>query len=73
MKDDASDKSRGSGSDGPPPPPRVTKHTVEMTFWTVHSKREHLRAIAHTHDRTLRSLLNEAVDWLIAKYEKTPP
>lgn len=68
MQDDRSDGNSNSGTEGPPPPPCARKHTVEMTFWTTHAKREVVRAIAFAHSRTLRSLLNEALDWLIAKY-----
>jgi hypothetical protein len=48
--------------------PRAPRRGVEMTFWTSLRKREQTRAIARAHERTLRSLLNEALDTIIAKY-----
>lgn len=68
MQDDTSDESQDGNPEPTGPLPRIRKDGVEMTFWTSHPKRELVRAIAFAHNRTLRSLLNEALDGLIAKY-----
>ncbi len=46
---------------------RMRGDGVEMTFWTSLTKRELARDIAHAEHRTIRSLMNEALDAAIAK------
>lgn len=52
-------------------PRRARPERVEITFWTSFEKREEVRAIRDAHGRTIKSLMNEAADWLIEKYKKS--
>jgi len=52
-------------------PRRARPERVEITFWTSFEKREAVRAIRDAHDRTIKSLMNEAADLLIAKYRRS--
>lgn len=70
MQDDTTQETRPQRFRAVTTTPRGRRSDVEMTFWTSLKKRELLRGIAHAEERTLRSLMNEGVEWLIVKYRK---
>jgi len=47
---------------------RGRPNEVEVTFWTLFEKREDVRTLRQAKGRTFKSLMNEAIDLLIAKY-----
>lgn len=70
MSDDSSKKPQKRRGKDLSKARRTRPNEVEVTFWTLFDKREEVRAIRQSHGRTFRSLLNEALDLLIAKYNQ---
>jgi len=70
MRNGSSDELPPGRSGGFRGPRRARPERVEITFWTSFDKREEVRAIRDSNGRMIKSLLNEALDLLIAKYKK---
>lgn len=71
MEDDSSKKPRRRRPNSSAKPSRGRPGEVEVTFWTRFERREDVRTLRQAKGRTFKSLMNEAIDLLIAKY--TPP
>ncbi|MCU0758962.1 MAG: hypothetical protein MUF07_07155 [Steroidobacteraceae bacterium] len=68
MDDESSKEPRKRSGKGGAGSGRASPNEVEVTFWTRFDKREEVRTIRRVHGRTSKSLLNEALDLLISKY-----
>lgn len=71
MEDDSSKKPQRRRPNRSAKPRRGRPNEVQVTFWTLFEKREDMRTLRRVQGRTSKSIMNEAIDLLIAKY--TPP